>query len=470
MIGPGRPPDRGPLVARPPVTHTGVGPAFPHLNPGVPKAPAQKPLWAMTPTELQHLAYTMAQQYYGASISEGHAQQARQASEAAANNAGLAALTQAIQQHTLGYADQVRQAYEQAGRGVQGSGSDAEGAFQKAYQQGAAGAPGLSQAYSDAAGNQGQIQFMQAVQAQNASRDDLNRQVARLVGQQGAKAQSIYGDLAGQQDKYRAAQQRDQASQDSLTLRRATYYAGRADKLNQEPSVPYLYGSNADGVFIFKDAKGKPVLKNASYTYRSGGPGQTQVIDKATGQLVNVIGNPTPPKPPPADKPPATIPTGKGGRAAWVHDANGWHLVQVVKPQPGKTTAPKQVIIGPGGAPLTATQINDYGATVRQTVYSPKGRSKGLAANIDLLTQEGIPEAIWLPIVTKAYNIPTSLKDINHMALPRLRNLAIMMGWRPDPAAAPRKGGLAKSEFIQWIQQSVHNSSGYGTAPGPQVP
>jgi hypothetical protein len=122
-----------------------------------------------------------------------------------------------------------------------------------------------------------------------------------------------------------------------------------------------------------------------------------------------------------------------------------------------KTKAQKQQIMGAGGVPMTNAEINSAAADVKTTIFGKGyGGKRPIASVIRAVTAENIPESIWVPIVSKAYNIPTTTKDLRYMNVTRLHNLAVMLGYQPPTGGSK---GLDKAGLVQWIQAHLPKAS-----------
>lgn len=181
-----------------------------------------------------------------------------------------------------------------------------------------------------------------------------------------------------------------------------------------------------------------------------------------------------------AAKPPDTFSSG-GQTYAWaLRKDGGWTYRPVGGTKPGK---PPPIVDPDTAQPLTKAEVYREQKNVRDTIHNYRAHGYRLEDIIKAMRDNGVPDRIWMPIVMNAYHVPRSFKDVNHLSLPRLRSLAVFMGWAPTPLPAGVKPetaakwrathGLNRAEFVSWIQAHLPKADAAAkaaTEPPPGSP
>lgn len=301
----------------------------------------------------------------------------------------------------------------------------------KGYAASVGGAP-----YGEIAGQQGQLRYLSLAQQQQQAAREWQQQLLEVTGQIPKQAQAILGDYLDQQASYQKQNQPIYrtvggslyAINPATGDRQLVVGAGQEDKPPKTFSGPggtYAWQPTDDGW--------KPVL----------------VAPKGVSD--------------PNEKPPDTVAGPNGSKYTWQQTKNGWKLVQLIGPSVKAPKREKQVILGPGGVPLTNTQINDYADTVRVTIQGGAKRGKRLEDSIELLRENGVPEPVIRSTLERMY-LPKRTAQLKYMNIGRLHNIAVTLGYKPD-------GSANKKELIQWITghfpkaEAAPQTAAYKTTP-----
>ncbi len=118
------------------------------------------------------------------------------------------------------------------------------------------------------------------------------------------------------------------------------------------------------------------------------------------------------------------------------------------------------MILGPGGVPLTDTQINGYAQDVIDTVKDGKSRGWRIEQIIPHLVSAGIPKEIVREALWKAYNLPRTTTYLRNMSLSRLHNTAVVLGYQPT-------GKANKADLVSYIE--AHFPKVKGSAPNNEA-
>lgn len=320
MAGPPRPPDVTDVANQLPVY--GGDPEF---GAGVIKqrlanAPAPPPYPGyMSPQDLAALAFKTIADAYAPQVQYLQAQARRQQQMHQAQQAGLVELYKILAGSYSGLGGQISGDYENAAAGLSLP-SDAVtndlGVSQDIVRSGAAQGPGYGSAYPQLAGQQGQVEFLRAVQQANADEQTAQDQIARLIAEEPEKVQALLSQLSGQQA--------DLAKAGQPIIRSAGGSIVAIDPTTGKVQVLYQGAGGAGG---------------PPKTFRGpGGSVYTWAQDKKGNWVPQLIAAGSDP----SAKPPSTVKGPNGRVDAWVQNEDGsWKLVPVrsgTGPKPTKPT------------------------------------------------------------------------------------------------------------------------------------
>lgn len=457
-------------------------PSVPYIPPPdrefgtIPQPPPPPPYPGyMSPQDLAAFAAKTIADAYAPQLAYLQQQQQRSQQMHAAQQAGLVELYKILSGNMGSLGGDISNIFSSAAQGLDLP-SDAVtgdlGVSRDIINSGGLAGPGYGSAYPQLAGQQGQTEFLKAVQEGRAEEQDVGAQIQRLIAEQPAQVQQLLSQLSGQQADYAKAAQPEIRSVggnlvqiDPTTGRVRVIYQGATGGAGGPPKTFRGPGGSVYG--WTQDAKGnwKPQLIAAGSD--------------------------------PAAKPPKTV-SGPGGRVdAWVQDKNGnWRLVPVragatgtasggtvqsktingrtvvfdphtgiyYDPATGKPIDPNslkaggtsQVVDPITGTPLTKSRIAALEKETIDNIRKAQGSGRRLEEVLAHIP-DYVPRAIWVPIVARRYGIPPWVVDgrglsakqagqLRYMGVPRLHNIAVMLGYQPDPRAPLDKRGL-----VAWI-------------------